>query len=175
MAPASMARHREHSTVSGGGQAGGAAVAADAAVSLPMPPVAALVAAAAPLHVIAAVCRRGGVAAAAAAVAGRRRRLPPALMWSSLPGVPLPYTYRRASHGRAHCVRGISCTRASSARAVRAHVSDRVAPASEETNGKAEASREREPRPMPKLEQAEPDFSEPSRFSALSVDDGDDN
>lgn len=50
-----------------------------------------------------------------------------------------------------------------------------VAPASEETNGKAEASREREPRPMPKLEQAEPDFSEPSRFSALSVDDGDDN
>ena len=125
MAPASMARHREHSTVSGGGQAGGAAVAADAAVSLPMPPVAALVAAAAPLHVIAAVCRRGGVAAAAAAVAGRRRRLPPALMWSSLPGVPLPYTYRRASRGRAHCVRGISCTRASSARAVRAHVSDR--------------------------------------------------
>ena len=37
MAPASMARHREHSTVSGGGQAGGAAVAADAAVSLPTP------------------------------------------------------------------------------------------------------------------------------------------
>ena len=76
-------------------------------------------------HVVAAVCHRGGVAAAAAAVAGRRRRLPPALMWSSLPGVPLPYTYRRASRGRAHCVRGISCTRASSARAVRAHVSDR--------------------------------------------------
>jgi hypothetical protein len=49
--------------------------------------------------------------------------VPPALAWSWLPGVPLPYAYRRASRGRAHRVRGMSCTRASS---TRAHVLCRI-------------------------------------------------
>jgi hypothetical protein len=61
---------------------------------------------------VAAVCRRGGVAT------GRSPAVsPPACRprsSSSLPGVSLPHACTRASRGRTHRLRAMSCTRASS-------------------------------------------------------------